>query len=125
MLRDTVRLQYTENPGGFLSLGAALPHGWRTAVFTISASVMLAAALWYAYAVAATGLLDLVALALIGAGGIGNIIDRIRYDGYVTDFLNVGIGWLRTGIFNVADVALMIGIALLVLRPRPGLAQAG
>ena len=85
MLRDTVRL---------LSLGAALPHGWRTAVFTISASVMLAAVLWYAYAAAATGLPDLLALSLIGAVGIGNIIDRIRYDEYVTDFPNMGIGYV-------------------------------
>jgi signal peptidase II len=33
-------------------------------------------------------------------------------DGRVIDFLNVGIGGLRTGIFNVADVAIMVGVAL-------------
>jgi signal peptidase II len=37
------------------------------------------------------------------------MIDRIRFDGRVFDFLNVGIGGLRTGIFNVADVAIMAG----------------
>lgn len=36
--------------------------------------------------------------------------------GSVVDFLNVGIGPLRTGILNVADVAIMLGAAFLVLR---------
>jgi signal peptidase II len=35
--------------------------------------------------------------------------------GSVVDFLNVGIGSLRTGIFNVADMAIMLGVALLLL----------
>ena len=40
------------------------------------------------------------------AGGLSNLTDRIAI-GSVIDFLNVGIGPLRTGIFNVADVAIM------------------
>jgi signal peptidase II len=36
-------------------------------------------------------------------------------DGQVTDFLNVGIGSVRTGIFNVADVVVVMGLAVLVL----------
>ena len=51
-------------------------------------------------------------LTLLIAGGLGNLIDRLVY-GYVTDFLNVGIGSLRTGIFNVADMAIMLGVGLL------------
>ena len=46
--------------------------------------------------------------------GSGNLIDRILHDGTVVDFLNFGIGSLRTGIFNVADVAIMGGAALLI-----------
>jgi signal peptidase II len=38
-------------------------------------------------------------LALLLAGGFGNLIDRVLHDGSVTDFLNVGIGPIRTGIF--------------------------
>ncbi|WP_419661036.1 signal peptidase II (lipoprotein signal peptidase) domain protein [Desulfosarcina variabilis str. Montpellier] len=48
--------------------------------------------------------------------GIGNLIDRILHNGFVMDFLNVGIGPLRTGIFNVADVAIMGGAALLFFK---------
>ena len=58
-------------------------------------------------------------IACICAGGLGNLIDRVGQDGYVTDFLNVGVGSVRTGIFNVADLILMLGMAaLLFIRPR-------
>ena len=56
-----------------------------------------------------------MALTAIGAGGLGNLIDRLRFDGVVTDFLNVGVGSLRTGIFNVADAILMLGMFVLVI----------
>jgi len=115
---DTLRLQYAENPGAFLSLGESLPQRWRTAVFTVGAGAVLTAILLYAVLAAAAGPAQIIALSLIGGGGIGNLVDRVRNDGCVTDFLNIGIGPLRTGIFNVADVALMAGIALLVLQGR-------
>jgi signal peptidase II len=57
-----------------------------------------------------------VALSLVAGGGISNLIDRFLYDGRVTDFLNVGIGSLRTGIFNLADMAILAGALLLILR---------
>jgi signal peptidase II len=57
----------------------------------------------------------LVALSLFLGGGLGNLIDRIFNDGRVVDFVNIGIGSLRTGVFNVADVALMTGLAIIVL----------
>lgn len=115
---DTLRLQYVENPGAFLSLGESLPHRWRTAVFTVGAGAVLAAVLLYAFLASKAGPGQIIALSLICGGGIGNLVDRVRYDGYVTDFLNMGIGPLRTGIFNVADVALMAGIALFMLQQR-------
>lgn len=42
--------------------------------------------------------------------------DRLLHEGRVIDFMNVGIGSLRTGIFNVADVCITIGVLLLVLE---------
>ena len=63
-------------------------------------------------------------------GGLSNLIDRLIYDGRVTDFLNVGIGSLRTGIFNLADMAILAGALLLVLKtgaasPPPASPSAG
>jgi signal peptidase II len=57
-----------------------------------------------------------VALSLIAGGGLSNLIDRIAYGGYVIDFLNIGLGGLRTGIFNIADVAIMVGAISLIVR---------
>jgi signal peptidase II len=53
---------------------------------------------------------------LVAAGGISNLIDRLFYDGRVTDFLNVGIGSFRIGIFNVADMAILAGALLLIFK---------
>lgn len=111
-LADTLRFQYAENTGAFLSLGAEWPPRTRLAVFGVGNALLLCALVttavhrrwpWPA----------LLGVALFAAGGASNLLDRILY-GSVIDFLNVGIGPLRTGIFNVADMAVMLG-ALIVL----------
>ena len=57
---------------------------------------------------------------LVLAGGASNWIDRL-VRGSVIDFMNVGIGRLRTGVFNVADVAIMAGVTCIVVsRLRAG-----
>ena len=111
-LGDTVRLTYVENAGGFLNLGATLPPWARMAVFTVAVGaflfLMVAAAWrngWRRW--------HTVALSLLLAGGFSNWVDRLS-DGRVIVFLNIGIGGLRTGIFNVADVAIMVGVALVL-----------
>ena len=113
-LGDTIRLDYHENPGGFLSTGAT----WRPEIRAIVFQVFNALALL------ATGFLAVrnqwsrwakAGLIMFLAGGISNLVDRIVM-GRVIDFLNVGIGPFRTGIFNVADVAIMAGIALLLVE---------
>jgi signal peptidase II len=113
-LGDTVRMVYSENPGGFLGLGDTLPARWRTAVFTIGCSAGAAALFLYTLFASRSGWLQVLALSLTCAGGFGNLIDRWKF-GYARDFLNVGIGPLRTGIFNVADAALMCGCFLILL----------
>jgi len=47
-------------------------------------------------------------------GGIGNLYDRIMY-GSVTDFMHIKFGQLQTGVFNAADVSIMIGLGLILL----------
>jgi signal peptidase II len=112
-LADTVRLVYSENIGGFLSLGANLPPAARTAVFTVATAVLLIGMVVFAVRARWSGW-RLVALALFAAGGASNWIDR-AVRGSVIDFLNVGIGPVRTGIFNVADMAIMAGIGIFLL----------
>ena len=54
------------------------------------------------------------AVALLFAGGVGNLIDRVTSGGSVVDFINLGIGPVRTGIFNIADVAITVGVLVLL-----------
>ena len=51
-------------------------------------------------------------LACVLGGGIGNLYDRVLY-GSVTDFLHIDFGLFQTGIFNLADVSIMVGAFLL------------
>lgn len=115
---DTFRLEYAENPGAFLSLGDSLPSNVRYAAFTVGVGVLVAVLLGCAVLSPRLAWPQRLALVAIGASGTSNLIDRIRYDGVVTDFLNVGIGSLRTGIFNVADAIVMIGAICLLFAWR-------
>jgi signal peptidase II len=111
-LGDTVRFEYVENTGAFLSLGADLPPVIRTALFTVGNGLILVATVFMAARLRWTGL-QLFGLALVFAGGASNLADRIAR-GSVIDFMNVGLGSVRTGIFNVADVAILGGVGFLL-----------
>ena len=113
-LADTFRLEYAENTGAFLGLGADWPTPVRTTIFGIGNGLLL-----FALVLAALrgrwSRRALLAVALFTAGGASNLLDRITY-GMVIDFMNVGIGPVRTGIFNVADMAIMLGAGILALE---------
>ncbi|MBV7332204.1 signal peptidase II [Chloroflexi bacterium TSY] len=112
--RNTLRFEYTENPGAFLSLGATLPEYAQFWIFTVCVSAILTGLLAYSlWNSTKFPLVQIFAIALLIGGGLGNLIDRLLHDGRVIDFLNVGIGSLRTGIFNVADMAIMFGVFLM------------
>ena len=115
-LADTVRLDYHENSGGFLGAGATWRPELRRAVFQFANAFVLAAAIWMAttYQWSRLGRAGFV---MFLAGGISNLVDRIAF-GSVIDFLNIGVGPIRTGIFNIADVAIMVGIAILLWEAR-------
>jgi signal peptidase II len=115
LLGDVIRLQYAENPGALMSLGAGLPAEVRFLFFVVLAGAALALTLAYAFNALELSLLQLSGLSLVAAGGTGNLLDRVLYQGVVIDFLNLGIGSLRTGIFNVADVAIFGGAGLVLL----------
>jgi lipoprotein signal peptidase len=57
---------------------------------------------------------NLAMLCLLSGGGFGNIIDRV-FKTLVTDFLNFGIGKLRTGVMNVADLYIMALVIMLII----------
>jgi signal peptidase II len=111
-LADTVRLQYHENPGAFLAFGATWSPAARTVMFQFGNALFLAIAGFLAarYRWTRAGRCGLL---LFLAGGLSNLTDRLAI-GSVIDFLNIGIGPVRTGIFNVADVSIMAGMSLVI-----------
>ena len=111
---DTVRLQYTENKGAFLGLGASLSENWRGMIFTGGVATFLLGVLGYLLVASNLPAVTVLAFSLVLGGGLSNLLDRVAYGGYVVDFINLGIGSLRTGIFNAADVAITIGVLLVV-----------
>lgn len=106
-------LQYAENTGGFLSLGSTLPDGARFWLLTVFTGIILSGIAYVLFTNRGLSRIDAVSLGLLLSGGVGNLIDRLFRDGTVVDFMVMSIGPLRTGVFNVADMAVMAGIFLL------------
>ena len=114
MLRDTVRLQYVENTGAFLGFGSRFPAHVKFWTFLMMPIAMLLGMLLFGLYSRKITRWQLMFLMMAVGGGVSNLIDRVFLNGRVTDFLNMGIGSLRTGIFNIADVAIMFGMFGLV-----------
>lgn len=112
---DTIRLQYAENTGAFLSIGGGFSERLRVLLFQVFPALCLLALMVVLF-VQPMPRATVVAWSLVLSGGLGNLVDRIRNDGRVINFMNIGIGSLRTGIFNVADVCITVGVVVLVLQ---------
>ena len=113
-LNDFFRLQYIENSGAFMGFGWAWPTALRFWLLTVFVGIILCGLLIFIFIKRRNTLSDLVGFSLIIGGGFGNLIDRIYNNGKVIDFMNIGIGNIRTGIFNFADVIILLGIAFLL-----------
>ena len=112
-LAGMVRLEYAENRGAFLSIGAHLSERARFLAFQCGVGAILAVLLFVALRQRWSGL-ALAGVSLTLAGGLSNLLDRVTR-GSVVDFMTMGIGPWWTGIFNVADLAVFVGGALIVI----------
>ena len=117
------RLTHTENTGAAFSLFADSPSHWKTTLlisFSVVAMVIVSVLLWrQVRALTTTG----IALSLILGGAVGNLWDRVA-SGRVVDFLLFYVKQYQWPVFNLADSAIVIGAALLVIeillvRPHP------
>ncbi len=126
---------YVRNPGAAFGMfrDFAVPVGPVTVDGTFLLGVLsLAVSVWLVRLLArpaapgrpALDRVTRVALTLILAGAVGNMIDRFRL-GYVIDFVHVGFGAFAIPVFNVADAAISVGAAVLIVatvwprRPEP------
>ncbi|MDB4327501.1 signal peptidase II [bacterium] len=111
---DIIRIGYAENTGAFLGLGSGMSDSAKFWIFVCAVGLILSSLLIYILRTKTQTAYGLSSLMLIFSGGISNFFDRAVNNGAVIDFLNIGIGSLRTGIFNVADMAIMLGVFLLL-----------
>lgn len=110
VIGDFFRLAYVRNPGAAMGL---TPFGrWALVSISAGASVLL---IWFLTVTRHTMRWRRLAMGLILGGAVGNLIDRVFYDGLVVDFLDFGIGSSRFWTFNVADIGVSCGGALLLL----------
>lgn len=112
LIGDYVRLTFIFNPGAAFGIHLGPYSRIIFLLLSVVALVALAGMYW------ATPLSDrvrLMAIALICGGAIGNLLDRLRSERGVVDFMDVGIGSIRWPVFNVADIAVTTGAIILAL----------
>ncbi len=115
VLNDNLFLMNVENSGAFLSAGANLPKVIKDILLLVLPLVMLIGALIYLFVQKNLPKLGMIGWSFVIGGGIGNMYDRIKF-GSVTDFLFIDLGGIfRTGVFNMADVSIMVGMGFLIL----------
>jgi signal peptidase II len=108
-----VKFDYVVNRGGVLTFEDYMPERWRGRFF--SAGVIFVVGLILAYLILSSSMrpLPALSLSLICGGILSNLLDRLAFTGDVVDFLSIGWGALRSGIFNLADLAIAAGVVLL------------
>ena len=117
-------LRYSENPGVAFGMLQQLPGG--RLLLTLLAVVAFVLVIAYLRKTEPDATRLHVALGLVGGGALGNVIDRVAY-GRVTDFIVWHVKEHEWPAFNVADAALCVGVALMVIdmiRSRPAAASS-
>jgi len=112
-LGGVFKLIYAENHGAFLIIGDDLPVEIRNLVLIAFPTVLLMGLIIYTFFSKKISLLHAIAFSFILGGGISNVFDRM-VDGKVVDFMNLSVGNVQTGIFNMADVAIMTGLFAMI-----------
>ena len=115
VIRNYVTITKIENTGAMLSIGNALPQQAKLLLLTILPLIVLGSVFGYLLTKSSLSKLVTLGMCFVVGGGVGNIYDRIRY-GSVTDFLHIDFVIFQTGIFNVADVAIMSGVFIILLE---------
>lgn len=115
IIGDVFTLHNVENKGAFLGMGSDFSPALRITLLLILPILVLAFVLRHIIKDKTMNMFTLVGFCCIIGGGIANVYDRIVY-GSVTDFLHLDFGgMLRTGIFNLADVSVMVGMGCLIV----------
>ena len=112
VLGDALRFTLAYNPGAAFGMHVGPASRWVFAALSMTIVVVLlrvTADLTRSSALAAVG------VPIVIGGALGNLFDRIRYREGVVDFIDIGVGDVRFWTFNVADIAVTIGAACLIV----------
>ena len=115
-LDGMLRFVYAENTGIIFSIGVGLPDSEKHLLFTLLPSVLFLILLTYLFFRRELSQLTLISCSMIIGGGISNILDRLTNHGAVVDFVYILFWGGSTGIFNLADVMISAGCAILLAR---------
>ena len=107
-------ITHVRNTGAAFGILNGVDFQYKTVVMVVVAIAALVAVGLYAMTLPAGQRIARVGLALILGGAVGNLIDRAR-SGYVVDFVDVYWRGIHFWAFNVADSAITVGVALMLL----------
>jgi len=113
LLSNHLTVTNVENTGAFLSAGNSLPGAAKYILLSVLPLAVLTFGFIYVLTKQTLSPPLLLGCCFVIGGGIGNIFDRMVY-GSVTDFLHISFAGLQTGIFNMADVSIMTGAAIIL-----------
>jgi signal peptidase II len=115
ILSDIIVLVHSQNPGIAFGVFSESSSRWLAPLLLLSSAVVMVLLVWVLVTARAGGWLAHAGVALILGGAAGNALDRLIHGG-VTDFLEVRLGTYRWPAFNVADSAISIGAALVLIE---------
>ncbi|MDB4443422.1 signal peptidase II [Saprospiraceae bacterium] len=115
LINQNFLLMNVENNGAFLSVFSNASPLVKKITLLGLPTIMLIGVLFYLFSESKLPKVALIGWSFVIGGGIGNMYDRIKF-GSVTDFLFIDLGGIfRTGVFNMADVSIMVGMGFLIL----------
>ncbi len=115
LFANHLTLLKVENTGAFLSFGETMPEEVKFVFLTFLPLLLLAYGIYVLLRRPQLQRAYAIGLCFLIGGGLGNLYDRLLH-GSVTDFLHLNMGFFETGIFNLADVSVVIGTLLLFIQ---------
>ncbi len=113
IIQDNFILTNVENNGAFLGVGSSLSPTMKNILLLGMPSIMLVVLVGALFMRSNLSRMVVVGMSFVVGGGVGNILDRFLY-GSVTDFLHIDLEVFQTGIFNMADVSVTVGMLLIL-----------
>lgn len=108
-------LEHHHNPVAVYGSLAYMDNAYRVPLLVLLPALVLLALVWVARQLDESEGKLLLALGLIGGGAVGNLVDRVLR-GYVVDFMRFSWGTSHSAVYNLADLFIFAGFALLCIR---------